>query len=69
MENHKRDDQRRVGWTGAAVTDLRPTGKAEVQGETLDVVADDGEFVAQGAKVRIVKEDGMGVVVKEITDV
>ena len=55
--------------TGAAVTDLRPTGKAEVQGETLGVVADDGEFVAQGAKVRIVKEDGMGVVVKEITDV
>jgi len=55
----------RTGWTGEAVTDLRPAGKATFRDETLDVVTD-GEFVAQGAKVRVVREDGMKVVVQEI---
>ena len=45
------------------MTDLRPAGKAEIDGEIVDVVAE-GEFVSKGEPVRIVKEDGMGVVVK-----
>jgi membrane-bound serine protease (ClpP class) len=53
----------RVGQTGSALTDLRPAGKAEIDGEIVDVVAE-GEFVSKGEPVRIVKEDGMGVVVK-----
>lgn len=55
----------RVGWTGTASTDLRPSGKAEFQGETLDVTSDNS-FVAQGSRLRIVSEDGMRVVVKAI---
>ena len=55
----------RVGWTGEAVTALRPTGKAEFDGEVVDVTTG-GELVEKGAKVRIVSESGMGVVVKEI---
>jgi membrane-bound serine protease (ClpP class) len=66
MDEHKRDDPRRVGWTGAAATDLRPVGKATFQGEVLDVAVEGGGFVAEGAPVRIVSEDGMGILVKEI---
>ena len=53
----------RIGMTGTATTDLRPSGKAEIDGGLLDVVAD-GKFVQKGDAVRIIKEDGMGVVVK-----
>ncbi|MDB4506828.1 hypothetical protein N9055_01275 [Akkermansiaceae bacterium] len=53
----------RIGMTGVATTDCRPAGKVEVDGEILDVVAD-GEFLLKGGAVRIIKEDGMGIVVK-----
>ena len=55
----------RVGQTGNADTDLRPSGKAIIDGELVDVVAE-GEFVTKGEAVRIIKEDGMGVVVKRV---
>lgn len=53
----------RDGMTGTATTDLRPSGKAEIDGEVLDVVAE-SDFILKGQSVRIIKEDGMGVVVK-----
>jgi membrane-bound serine protease (ClpP class) len=52
----------RVGWTGETITDLRPAGKARFSGDELDVVAD-GQFIAKGAKVRIVEENALRVVV------
>jgi membrane-bound serine protease (ClpP class) len=55
----------RVGWTGETLTDLRPTGKAEFDGEVVDV-STGGEFVGKGSKVRIVSESGMGALVREI---
>lgn len=58
----------RVGWTGEATTDLRPSGKASFDGENLDVTAQNS-FVKEGAALRIVSEDGMGIVVKEIEKV
>ena len=63
METHEGANSR-IGMTGEALTDLRPAGKAEIDGGILDVVAE-GEFVLKGETVRIVKEDGMGVVVKK----
>ncbi|MEJ6580467.1 MAG: NfeD family protein [Akkermansiaceae bacterium] len=66
IESHP-EDSARVGQTGFALTDLRPAGKAEIAGGIVDVVAE-GEFVSKGAPVRIIKEDGMGVVVKKIVD-
>jgi membrane-bound serine protease (ClpP class) len=58
--------QERVGWTGEALTDLRPAGKAKFGDMAVDVIADDGAYVSKGSKVRIVKEDGMRVVVAAI---
>lgn len=55
----------RVGQTGVAATDLRPAGKAMIDGEEVDVVAE-GEFVIKGDAIRIIEEDGMGVVVKKL---
>ena len=55
----------RVGWTGTAETDLRPSGKAIFDGQVVDVTAE-SSFVKTGTRLRIVSEDGMRVVVKEI---
>ncbi|MGH7130545.1 MAG: NfeD family protein [Phycisphaerales bacterium] len=41
-----------VGMTGVAITPLRPSGRAEFDGQTHDVVCDGG-FVAPGSAVRI----------------
>ncbi len=42
-----------IGSTGVAVTDLRPAGKVEVNGERYDVVADSG-FVAKNSTVKVI---------------
>lgn len=55
----------RVGMTGEAQTDLHPSGKAEIDGEIVDVVVEGG-FARKGDAVRIIKEDGMGIVVKTV---
>ncbi|NNC89889.1 MAG: hypothetical protein HKN82_15635 [Akkermansiaceae bacterium] len=57
--------EERIGWTGVAVTDLRPAGKVRFRDASFDVVTG-GEFVAAGAKVRVVSEDGMRLVVSPI---
>jgi membrane-bound serine protease (ClpP class) len=55
----------RIGMTGEARTDLHPSGKAEIDGEIVDVVVEGG-FALKGDSVRIIKEDGMGVVVQKV---
>ena len=54
----------RVGMTGVAVTDLRPSGRAEIDGRVVEVLSE-GAFISKGEGVRIVSEDGMGVTVKK----
>jgi membrane-bound serine protease (ClpP class) len=53
----------KAGDTGKAVTTLRPAGKAEIGGETHDVVTI-GDFITAGASVRVVSVDGMRIVVE-----
>ena len=47
---------RYLGRTGVAVTPLRPSGVALVDGERLEV-ATEGEFIATGSRVRVVAMD------------
>ena len=54
-----------VGKEGIALTPLRPSGAAEIDGQRVDVVTE-GEFVAVGAGVKVVKVEGTRVIVKEI---
>ena len=64
METREGEDSR-VGMTGEAQTDLHPSGKAEIDGKIVDVVVEGG-FARKGDAVRIIKEDGMGIVVKTV---
>ena len=47
---------------GAAVSDLRPAGVAEIEGQRVDVVTQ-GEMVAEGDRVRVTEVEGNRVVV------
>jgi membrane-bound serine protease (ClpP class) len=51
-----------VGQGGSAVTDLRPSGKVVVGGRRYDARAEVG-FVAAGAPIRVVKRQGLELVV------
>ncbi len=45
-----------LGKTGVAVTPLRPTGIAEIDGERIEVVTE-GDFIASGSNIRVVAMD------------
>ena len=47
---------------------LRPSGKVVFSGEELDVIAD-GAFIRKGSKVRVLRQDGMKIVVGDIESV
>jgi membrane-bound serine protease (ClpP class) len=52
----------RAGRTGTAVTLLRPSGKAKIDGEVYDVVSQ-GEFVPKGSRIRVLKIRGTRIIV------
>jgi membrane-bound ClpP family serine protease len=54
-----------VGKEGVAQSDLRPAGFALVDGQRVDVVTE-GELVARGQRVRVVKAEGARVVVRKV---
>jgi len=54
-----------VGQEGVAVTDLRPAGTAAIAGERVDVVTE-GEYVAQGSPVRVLRSEGYRHVVRVV---
>jgi membrane-bound serine protease (ClpP class) len=56
-----------VGHFGVAVTDLRPSGVASIEGEKIDVVTD-GDYIASGARVEIVRAEGYRHVVRLAPD-
>ena len=58
----------RTGMTGEALTDLRPAGKVALSGEELDVIAD-GAFIRKGSRIRVLRQDGMKIVVSAIESV
>ncbi len=53
-----------VGAEGVALSTLRPTGKAEIGGQVLIVVAD-GDFIDSGERVKVVEVSGNRVVVNK----
>ena len=54
-----------IGSEGEAVTALRPSGVALVEGQRFDVVASNG-FVDAGARVRVLETGGNRIVVRGI---
>lgn len=53
-----------IGKDGTALTPLRPSGAAEIDGRRLDVVTE-GEFISPGSFIKVTKVEGTRVVVKE----
>jgi len=54
----------RDGMSGITTTALRPAGKGEFDGDTLDITAENG-FIDSGINVKIVSEDGLRILVEE----
>lgn len=52
-----------VGLAGIAVTDLRPSGAATIDGERVDVVTE-GDFIAAGQSITVVRAEGYRHVVR-----
>lgn len=54
-----------LGKTGTASTTLRPSGKADIDGQTLDVVSD-GVIIREGSRVQVIHVEGIKIIVKEL---
>jgi membrane-bound serine protease (ClpP class) len=53
-----------IGRTGTALTVLRPSGKAVIDGKLTDVISD-GPFINEGAQLEVVRVAGNRVIVRE----
>lgn len=54
-----------IGKSGKALTVLRPAGIAEIDGKKYDVVADN-EYIEPGKPIKVIRVEGIKVVVQEI---
>ncbi|MGX6442798.1 NfeD family protein [Neobacillus sp. K501] len=54
-----------LGSVGEAITMLRPAGTAVFHNERVDVVSEGG-FIDQGAKIKVIKVEGVRIVVREV---
>ena len=61
----KKDIRKLVGKTGEALTDLRPSGIATIEGKRIDVITE-GEYIDKGARIKIISAEGAKVIVKQI---
>ena len=58
---------RYLGKFGVAMTPLRPTGVAEIEGERIEVVTE-GDFISAGSRVKVVAMDRRKHFVRLVTD-
>ncbi len=56
-----------VGKAGRTLTPLRPSGTVLIEEERVDAVSEGG-FIEEGNRIRVVKTEGVRVVVREIPD-
>ncbi len=61
------DQKELAGKTGIAVTSLRPSGAAEIDGKRIDVVSD-GSYIAKGEPVQVDRVEGVRVIVRSLKD-
>ena len=53
------------GMTGTALCDLRPAGKALIDGQRADVVAENSAFITRDTAIEVVRVSGAHLYVKE----
>ena len=61
----EKEMQSLVGKEGMCITALHPAGNVDFEGRRLDVVSEGG-FVGKGSLVRIMRIDGVKIIVREI---
>ena len=54
-----------IGAQGIALTTLRPSGTAEINGNKVDVVTE-SEYLEKGSKIKVIGVEGIKVIVREI---
>lgn len=54
-----------LGSVGIAVTDLRPSGKVEIDDEIYDAVTEGG-FITRGNNVKVIKTEGYSIIVRKV---
>ena len=59
------DKSKFLGATGVCVTDLRPAGTININGEPVDVVTE-GSFIKAGESVKVINVDGSRVLVRQV---
>lgn len=60
-------DQISVGATGISESSLRPTGKATIAGNYIDVVSD-GSYIDHGQPIEVVRVAGSRIIVRQVGD-
>lgn len=50
---------------GVAVTELKPTGYAEINGEKVDVLSEDG-YINRGEEIRVIRVEGSRIFVRRV---
>ncbi len=61
------DQKALSGRTGVAVSTLRPSGVAEIDGKRIDVVSD-GSYIAKGEPIRVDRVEGVRVIVRSLKE-
>jgi membrane-bound serine protease (ClpP class) len=61
------DQKNLVGLEGVALTTLRPSGAAEIEGRRIDVVSD-GAYIPAGEKLIVDRVEGVRVIVRRINE-
>lgn len=54
-----------LGKTGKALSALRPSGRASIEGKSLDVITE-GEFIDKDRNIQVIKVEGSKIIVKEV---
>ncbi len=50
---------------GIVLSELRPSGTAKIDGDLLDVISE-GSFIGKGEKIRVIKVEGVRIIVRKI---
>lgn len=59
------DQELILGSVGVAITDLRPSGKVEINDEIYDAVTE-GNFISRGNNVKVIKTEGYSIIVRKV---
>ena len=54
------------GMKGTALSALRPSGRALIEGQHADVIADDGTWIEQNASIEVIKVAGNRIYVRKV---